>query len=108
VFPSLLQLHRGITDVEDRKQKHLCATKYKPKELVDKGKSSEIDVEKEEEECDICMEITSIVILPNCNHSMCIKCYRDWWVTCDYLFFLWRMTLMIIRLNNWMEVEYTG
>lgn len=78
VFPSLLQLHRGITDVEDRKQKHLCATKYKPKELVDKGKSSEIGVEKEEEECDICMEITSIVVLPNCNHSMCIKCYRDW------------------------------
>lgn len=78
VFPSLLQLHRGITDVEDRKQKLLCATKYKPKELVDKGKSSEIDVEKEEEECDICMEITSIVVLPNCNHSMCIKCYRDW------------------------------
>lgn len=31
-----------------------------------------------EEECDICMEITSIVVLPNCNHSMCIKCYRDW------------------------------
>ncbi|CAJ2670722.1 unnamed protein product [Trifolium pratense] len=78
VFPSLLQLHRGITDVEDRKQKHLCATKYRPKNVVDKGKSSEIDTEREVEECDICMEMNTMVVLPNCNHSMCMKCYRDW------------------------------
>ncbi|KAK2361071.1 E3 ubiquitin-protein ligase AIRP2 [Trifolium repens] len=77
VFPSLLQLHRGITDVDDRKQKHLCATRYKPKDGVDKGKSSEIDTQREEE-CDICLEMNTIVVLPNCNHSMCMKCYRDW------------------------------
>ncbi|WJX82117.1 E3 ubiquitin-protein ligase airp2, variant 2 [Trifolium repens] len=77
VFPSLLQLHRGITDVDDRKQKHLCATRYKPKDVVDKGKSSEIDTQREEE-CDICLEMNTIVVLPNCNHSMCMKCYRDW------------------------------
>ncbi|WJX76650.1 E3 ubiquitin-protein ligase airp2, variant 2 [Trifolium repens] len=77
VFPSLLQLHRGITDVDDRKQKHLCATRYKPKDVVDKGKSCEIHTQREEE-CDICMEMNTIVVLPNCNHSMCMKCYRDW------------------------------
>lgn len=77
VFPSLLQLHRGITDVDDRKQKHLCATRYKPKDVVDKGKSSEIDTQREEE-CDICLEMNTIIVLPNCNHSMCMKCYRDW------------------------------
>ncbi|CAL5192291.1 unnamed protein product [Lathyrus oleraceus] len=79
VFPSLLQLHQGITDVDDRKQKHLCATKYKRKELVNRGKSSEIDAEEDEEECDICcMEMNTMVVLPSCNHSMCMKCYRDW------------------------------
>ncbi|KAF7845373.1 E3 ubiquitin-protein ligase AIRP2-like [Senna tora] len=77
IFPSLLQLHRGITDVEDRKQKDICATKYKPKPVISKGKLSEIDVEREEE-CGICMEINSKIVLPNCNHSMCMKCYRDW------------------------------
>ncbi|XP_061366138.1 E3 ubiquitin-protein ligase AIRP2 isoform X1 [Gastrolobium bilobum] len=67
----------GITDVEDRKQKHLCATRYKPKDLISKGKLSEIDMEREEE-CGICMEMNSKVVLPNCNHSLCMTCYRDW------------------------------
>ncbi|CAM8946500.1 unnamed protein product [Rhodiola kirilowii] len=44
---------------------------------MSKGKLSEIDVEREEE-CGICMEMTSKVVLPNCNHSLCQKCYRDW------------------------------
>ncbi|XP_054780071.1 E3 ubiquitin-protein ligase AIRP2 [Prosopis cineraria] len=77
IFPSLLQLHRGITDVEDRKQKEICATKYNSKPVVSKGKHSQIDIEREEE-CGICMEVNSKIVLPNCNHSMCMKCYRDW------------------------------
>ncbi|XP_057982014.1 E3 ubiquitin-protein ligase AIRP2 [Malania oleifera] len=77
IFPSLLQLERGITDVEDRKQKEICAAKYKRKDNVDKGKLSEIDVEREEE-CGICMEMNSKVVLPTCNHSLCMRCYRNW------------------------------
>ncbi|XP_015897190.3 E3 ubiquitin-protein ligase AIRP2 [Ziziphus jujuba] len=77
IFPSLLQLQRGITEVEERKQKDICATKYKRKDEFDKGKLSEIELEREEE-CDICMEMNSKVVLPNCNHSMCIKCYQNW------------------------------
>nr|XP_012573011.1 E3 ubiquitin-protein ligase AIRP2-like isoform X2 [Cicer arietinum] len=77
IFPSLLQLNRGITDVEERKQKDLCATKYKPKDVIRKGKLSEIDIEREEE-CPICMEMNNKVVLPNCNHSFCMKCYNDW------------------------------
>ncbi|KAF9680034.1 hypothetical protein SADUNF_Sadunf06G0078100 [Salix dunnii] len=68
IFPSLLQLQRGITDVEDKKQKEICA-KYKKKDELDKGKVSEIDLEREEE-CGICMEINSRVVLPKCNHAM--------------------------------------
>ncbi|XP_030537244.1 E3 ubiquitin-protein ligase AIRP2 [Rhodamnia argentea] len=77
IFPSLLQLHRGITDVEERKQKEMCATKYKRKDELDKGKLTEIDIEREEE-CGICMEMSSKIVLPHCNHSMCMKCYRNW------------------------------
>ncbi|GAV75479.1 zf-C3HC4_2 domain-containing protein [Cephalotus follicularis] len=77
IFPSLLQLQRGVTDVEDRKQKEICATKFKRKNEMDKGKLSEIDLEREEE-CDICMEVNSKAVLPNCSHSMCMKCYRNW------------------------------
>ncbi|XP_062168062.1 E3 ubiquitin-protein ligase AIRP2 isoform X2 [Alnus glutinosa] len=76
IFPSLMQLQRGITDVEDRKQRETCATKYKRKGESEKGKLSEIELEREEE-CGICMEINSKVVLPICNHSMCMMCYRN-------------------------------
>ncbi|GAU13971.1 hypothetical protein TSUD_262980, partial [Trifolium subterraneum] len=76
ILPSLSQLQRGITDVEERKQEELCATKYKPKDVIRKGKISQIDIEREEE-CPICMEMTNKVVLPKCNHSLCMKCYHD-------------------------------
>ncbi|TXG46479.1 hypothetical protein EZV62_002960 [Acer yangbiense] len=77
IFPSLLQLQRGITDLEDRKQKDLCLLRYKRKDESERGKISEIDIEREEE-CGICMEMSAMVVLPNCSHSLCLKCYRDW------------------------------
>ncbi|CAA2998498.1 E3 ubiquitin- ligase RNF8 [Olea europaea subsp. europaea] len=77
IFPSLLQLHRGISEVEDRKQREICATKYRRANEMNKGKLSEIDIEREEE-CGICMEMNTKVVLPSCNHSMCMKCYRNW------------------------------
>ncbi|XP_021278327.1 uncharacterized protein LOC110412173 isoform X1 [Herrania umbratica] len=77
IFPSLLQLQRGITDLEDRKQKEVCTMRYRRKDEFEKGKLSEIDIEREEE-CGICMEMNSMVVLPNCSHSLCLKCYRDW------------------------------
>ncbi|OUZ99080.1 hypothetical protein BVC80_9077g5 [Macleaya cordata] len=83
IFPSLLQLERGITDMEDEKQRDICATKYKKKVEMDKCKMSEIDVEREEE-CGICMEMNFKVVLPNCNHSLCMKCYRDCIVRLQY------------------------
>ncbi|TYJ40121.1 hypothetical protein E1A91_A04G117800v1 [Gossypium mustelinum] len=77
IFPSLLQLSRGITDVDDRKQKEICASKFTKGDELNKGKVSEIDLEREEE-CGICMEMRSKIVLPTCNHSMCMKCYRTW------------------------------
>lgn len=63
--------------MEERKQKEVCAAKYKRKDELDKGKLTEIDIEREEE-CGICMEMSSKIVLPHCNHSMCMKCYRNW------------------------------
>lgn len=77
IFPSLVQLQRGITDIEERKQREVYAAKYRRTDPLNKGKISEIDMEREEE-CGICMELNTKVVLPNCNHSMCMKCYRSW------------------------------
>ncbi|XP_011077564.1 uncharacterized protein LOC105161543 isoform X3 [Sesamum indicum] len=76
IFPSLLQLHKGITDIEEKKQREICATKYRRRDEMEKGKLSEIEIEREEE-CGICMEMDTKVVLPSCAHSLCMKCYRN-------------------------------
>ncbi|KAK8637587.1 hypothetical protein V6N13_136062 [Hibiscus sabdariffa] len=77
IFPSLLQLQRGITDLEDRKQKEVCSMRYRKKDELGSGELFE-----RENECGICMEMEmemkDMVVLPNCSHSMCLNCYRDW------------------------------
>lgn len=77
IFPSLLQLQKGITDLEDRKQKEVCSIRYKRMDGLERGKLTAIDKEREEE-CGICMEVNIKFVLPNCSHSLCLKCYRDW------------------------------
>ncbi|XP_078176319.1 E3 ubiquitin-protein ligase AIRP2-like isoform X1 [Carex rostrata] len=77
IFPSLLQLQKGISDVDDKRQKVICMERYKRRDDEERRAFSEIDVEREDE-CGICMELNSKVVLPNCSHSMCLKCYRDW------------------------------
>ncbi|CAL1402289.1 unnamed protein product [Linum trigynum] len=77
IFPSLLQLQKGITELEDRKQMEVCTSKYSREDECDRGEMSGIDVEREDE-CGICMEMNPKFVLPDCNHSMCLKCFRDW------------------------------
>ncbi|WCJ29217.1 RING/U-box superfamily protein [Euphorbia peplus] len=77
IFPSLLQLQGGITDLEDKKQKEMCNIRYRRKDELERGKLSKVDIEREEE-CGICMENNSKVVLPDCCHSLCLKCYQDW------------------------------
>ncbi|KAJ4836727.1 hypothetical protein Tsubulata_024013 [Turnera subulata] len=36
-----------------------------------------VDLDREDE-CGICLEPCAKVVLPNCCHAMCIKCYRNW------------------------------
>ncbi|KAG1361254.1 E3 ubiquitin-protein ligase AIRP2 [Cocos nucifera] len=77
IFPSLMQLHKGITDMEDKKQKAICMERYRRRDEDERRQFSEIDIEREEE-CGICMETNSKFVLPNCSHALCMKCYREW------------------------------
>ncbi|KAK3431447.1 hypothetical protein EUGRSUZ_E03147 [Eucalyptus grandis] len=78
IYPSLLQLERGVTDTEDRRQKTTCMERYKRREEEEHRQFADIEFEKEDE-CGICMEMNSKIVLPNCSHVMCLKCYREWW-----------------------------
>lgn len=79
IFPSLMQLPKGISDVDDRRQKAACTERYRRRDEDEGAKRpvSEADIEREEE-CGICMEMNGKVVLPSCSHAMCIKCYRQW------------------------------
>lgn len=76
IYPSLLQLQNGVTDLEDKRQKAVCSERYRRRD-EDERQFSDIDTEREEE-CGICMEMNSKIVLPNCNHAMCMRCYREW------------------------------
>ncbi|KAK1368654.1 ABA insensitive ring protein [Heracleum sosnowskyi] len=75
IYPSLVQLERGVTDTEDKKQKAVCMERYKRRD--DQEHRSDVDIEREEE-CGICMETNCKIVLPNCYHAMCLKCYHEW------------------------------
>ncbi|XP_074591485.1 E3 ubiquitin-protein ligase AIRP2-like isoform X1 [Curcuma longa] len=78
IFPSLIQLPKGITDMEDKRQKTICTERYRRRE-EDDGKQQILEIEAErDEECAICMESNSKVVLPNCCHAMCMRCYHQW------------------------------
>ncbi|XP_054801848.1 E3 ubiquitin-protein ligase AIRP2-like isoform X2 [Prosopis cineraria] len=79
IYPSLLQLQKGVTDTEDKKQKAVCMERYRRRDDEEHKQSSDVDIERDEE-CGICMEMNSKIVLPNCNHAMCSKCYREWFV----------------------------
>jgi len=78
IYPSLLQLQKGVTDTEDKKQKAVCLERYRKRDEEEHRQPSDIDIEREEE-CGICMEMNSKIVLPDCNHVMCLKCYHEWY-----------------------------
>ncbi|XP_042060073.1 E3 ubiquitin-protein ligase AIRP2-like [Salvia splendens] len=77
IYPSLLQLQSGVTDSEDERQKAVWMERYRRRDEEKHEQCSEVNLQGEEE-CGICMEMRSKVLLPNCNHEMCLKCYREW------------------------------
>ncbi|KAK9734063.1 hypothetical protein RND81_04G112200 [Saponaria officinalis] len=54
-----------------------CSSELGVRKSREERKFSEIDFEREDE-CGICLEPCTKMVLPNCCHSMCINCYRDW------------------------------
>lgn len=62
IYPSLKQLNGHLIELKD---------------VNDNKKTYCKDVGRDDE-CGICMETSDKMALPNCGHSMCIGCFRDW------------------------------
>ncbi|CAL9131372.1 unnamed protein product [Musa acuminata var. zebrina] len=76
IYPSLRQLESNL--VERARSKKGRAEEVVVRKRMEHWKKffdRELD---RDDECGICMEVCTKMVLPNCNHAMCIKCYRDW------------------------------
>ncbi|KAK6922332.1 hypothetical protein RJ641_012839 [Dillenia turbinata] len=77
IYPSLRQLEGDLTELKDNHRRGRCSEVMSRKRSEERRKLQEKDVDRDDE-CGICMESWSNVVLPNCGHSMCLGCFHDW------------------------------
>ncbi|OWM89712.1 hypothetical protein CDL15_Pgr024461 [Punica granatum] len=73
ILPSLRRLHANLEELE----KFDLAVKSGSQKKAKGDERFAYELEREDE-CGICLEPCTKMVLPGCCHSMCIKCYRDW------------------------------
>ncbi|XP_016461990.1 E3 ubiquitin-protein ligase AIRP2 isoform X1 [Nicotiana tabacum] len=76
LLPSLQRLHDSSSEQDSSQDEHQVSKTIVGKKVQEK-KHFDADLEKEDE-CGICLELCTKIVLPNCYHAMCINCYRDW------------------------------
>ncbi|KAF8390573.1 hypothetical protein HHK36_025100 [Tetracentron sinense] len=77
ILPSLQRLHGDSAELYNAKEGGCGKDTFSRKRVEERGKLSNVDLEREDE-CGICMEPCTKMVLPNCCHTMCINCYHDW------------------------------
>ncbi|XP_015882324.1 E3 ubiquitin-protein ligase AIRP2 isoform X2 [Ziziphus jujuba] len=77
ILPSLQHLHGDSLELDVTQEKIHELEMVVGKRYEDDKKLSNLDLEREDE-CGICLEPCTKMVLPNCCHAMCIHCYHDW------------------------------
>ncbi|KAM3303782.1 E3 ubiquitin-protein ligase AIRP2 isoform X1 [Capsicum chacoense] len=80
IYPSLMQLEGNLVELMKENHKVTQLSNTSNGEGVEENSQSCKRIQGEEEECGICMETGSKVVLPNCSHSMCVGCFQDWYI----------------------------
>ncbi|KAL3818596.1 hypothetical protein ACJIZ3_004501 [Penstemon smallii] len=77
ILPSLEHLYDSSFELDKYQEVHGFDVILRKKLEDNNNKHSDSNLEREDE-CGICLEPCSKMVLPNCCHAMCINCYRDW------------------------------
>ncbi|CAN0929295.1 E3 ubiquitin-protein ligase AIRP2 [Linum grandiflorum] len=72
ILPSLQRLHSS-SEVSEPESKSNDA-----RSIVSTSSVKKMDGDRYEDECGICLEPCTKMVLPSCYHAMCIKCYHNW------------------------------
>ncbi|KAF5476638.1 hypothetical protein F2P56_003359 [Juglans regia] len=77
ILPSLQRLNGDLSELDVTREEGSSIQMVVRKKLEKKRKIPDVDLEREDE-CGICLESCTKMVVPNCCHAMCINCYRDW------------------------------
>jgi len=77
ILPYLQRLNSNLEEMGDVKGENYGMESLGRKKVEGENRLANIDLEREDE-CGICLEPCTKMVLPNCCHAMCIKCYRNW------------------------------
>lgn len=77
IYPSLRQLEGEFIELEDSTSRSQTTEILTKKRVQERRNLSDKDLERDEE-CGICMEDCTRMVLPSCGHSMCNNCFHDW------------------------------
>ncbi|XP_038997271.1 E3 ubiquitin-protein ligase AIRP2-like [Hibiscus syriacus] len=77
ILPSIQRLHGSLGELDDDMETLITMGSSAEKRVELDNKLGNIDYEREDE-CGICLKPCTKMVLPNCCHAMCIKCYRNW------------------------------
>ncbi|KAL4614456.1 hypothetical protein ACB092_07G056000, partial [Castanea dentata] len=77
ILPSLQHLNCKSSEFDISQEEGDGMQMIVRKKLDEKRLTAEGDLEREDE-CGICLESCTKMVLPNRCHSMCINCYHDW------------------------------
>lgn len=75
ILPSLQRLHSNLGELDDAKIEGLEIGSFD--RMRGENQVGSLDFDREDE-CGICLEPCTKMVLPNCCHAMCIKCYHNW------------------------------
>ncbi|KAG6747148.1 hypothetical protein POTOM_049529 [Populus tomentosa] len=77
ILPSLQRLHGDTMEPDMTREEGRCLEMIVKNRLEDRRKLSDVELLREDE-CGICLEPCTKIVVPGCCHAMCINCYRDW------------------------------
>lgn len=77
ILPSLQRLHGNLLELDNTEEEGHSTELVVRSRAEERRKISKADFEREDE-CGICLESCTKMVLPNCCHAMCINCYHDW------------------------------
>ncbi|KAL2484480.1 RING/U-box superfamily protein [Abeliophyllum distichum] len=76
ILPSLQQLHYNFVELNSTEDENI-GSRSNGKKRLGGGGLANLGTERDDE-CGICLEPCTKMVLPNCCHVMCMKCFNDW------------------------------